>query len=641
VLEDRASASPAQVGYTFLTDGERQELQVTYGELSQRAHAIAAVLQRNTPAGERAVLLYPPGLDFISGLFGCFSAGVIAVPAYPPRTSQPRSTSKLAAILDDARPTIILTHSKLEPMIRQCLADRPVELLCTDEISDAEGGNFQQPGFVTEGLACLQYTSGSTAAPKGVMLTHANLLANSQSICQAFGHTASSRGVIWLPPYHDMGLVGGILQPLYAGFPVVLMAPAAFTQKPLRWLDAVSRYRATTSGGPNFAYELCARTISDQEKAKLDLSSWDVAFNGAEPIDPGTLERFAAAFARCGFKRSAFFPCYGLAESTLLVTGGPKGSGVKTTRKSGRESVSCGAPQPAARLAIVDPETQRPAPPGTDGEIWIAGPSVAAGYWNQPETTASAFAGQINGDPSLHYLRTGDLGRLEGGELFVSGRIKDLVIIAGLKHHPHDVERSVQACHPALRAGAGAAFAVPGDAGERLVIVQELDRAQRQVDSEQVFAAMRQAVAEQHEIQLSSILLLRPGQVPMTSSGKVQRQGCRQRFLSGEFETVARWDAASQTPPQDAEIEASAAVESDASSLEMFLARRLAAAMAIDVAEIEPAEPFARYGLDSVKAASLANELERRVGREVPLTLFWDYPSVSALASHLSSKANA
>lgn len=640
VIQVQAAVRPEAVAYRFLPGGEDEELTLTYAQAARRAQRIAAALQQAGCVGERVLLLYPPGLDYVAAMLGCLCSGAVAVPAYPPRAAQSRANDRIHSIVKDARPAAVLTTARLLETVQECFAGHNVQCLVTDELDEQRADEWREPDIHPEDLACLQYTSGSTAAPKGVMLTHANLIHNSRVVGEGFGHRAGMTGVIWLPPYHDMGLGGGILQPLYNGGSVVLMAPATFLQRPIRWLRAISRYKAATSGGPNFAYEMCARTISDQDKASLDLSCWNVAFNGAEPIDPSTLDRFARAFAPCGFLREAFYPCYGLAEATLMVSGGGRlcetaldspddASGSKRTTPF----VGCGNARDDGKMVIVDPQTLRLCPPGKVGEIWVSGSSVASGYWDNPAETEKTFNARLSATNEGPFLRTGDLGFLRRAELFVTGRLKDLINLRGIKHYPQDIEQTVQDCHPALQPAGAAAFSVEHDAQERLVVLQEIQRSQRNADPQKIIAAIREAISKHHEIDAHAIVLLKPGQLPKTSSGKVQHYACREGYLSGSFETIAEWKSA----PAPKAVEATVAGE----SLESWMIRKLAGAVGIEPAEIDPTEPFARYGLDSVKAASIASDIAAHLGREIPLMLFWDYPSITALARHLSKPTDA
>jgi acyl-CoA synthetase (AMP-forming)/AMP-acid ligase II len=568
LLRWRALRQPDRRAITFLADGAWEEAHLTYGELDRRARAIGGRIQAVGATGERVLLLARSGLGYIAAFFGCLYAGAVAVPAYPPRRN--RSLDRLRAIVADGQITVALAQpevfSAAEGLAGLGPGVRTLRWLTTD--GDAPGGEaaWREPAVTPDTLAFLQYTSGSTALPKGVMLTHANLLHNSALIYRSFGHSPDSRAVIWLPPYHDMGLIGGILQPCYGGFPVTLLPPAAFLQCPFRWLQAISRTRATISGGPNFAYDLCTRKVSPEQKATLDLSSWRVAFTGAEPVRHETLEAFAAAFERCGFRRESFFPCYGLAEATLFVTGSQVGAlpacrpvsraalgqnrvaPAAPREKDARMLVGCGQAPPGQEVVIADPQSLTRCTPGHVGEIWVSGPSVARGYWDRPEETGRTFGAYLADTGEGPFLRTGDLGFLEGGQLFVTGRSKEVIVIRGSKHYPEDIELTAEKSHGSLRPGSCAAFSAETAGGERLVLMAELDhslfRQHRQGaaagdnGAAEVARAIRQAVAEHHELQVYRVLLLKPGGLPKTSSGKNQRHVCRAEFLSGNLETV-------------------------------------------------------------------------------------------------------
>ena len=564
----RGRFQPDQVAYTFLTDGETTTASLTYQALHHRATAIAAHLHSICSPGDRGLLLYPPGLDYIEAFFGCLYAGVVAVPAYLP--SPNRSLSKLDAIAASADITVALTNTKTLSLLKRRISPSSELTHCdwvtTDTLSRSTQGGESNRIF-PDTLALLQYTSGSTAAPKGVMITHQNLLHNLDAVAQGFAITPNSKGVIWLPPYHDMGLIGGILQPLYGGFSVILMSHMMFLQNPFRWLQAISRHQGTISGGPSFAYDFCVQKITSEQRDSLDLSHWQVAFNGAEPICPQVLERFAAMFGPCGFRPEAFYPCYGLAESTLMVTGVDKTAPpvVKTfsadginhaqaewkggTKERKLARVGCGYPSPQQQLVIVNPQTHCQCAPGEVGEIWLAGPSVAQGYWRQPEKTQQTFRAYLADTGQGPFLRTGDLGRWDQGELFVTGRLKDMIIIHGCNHYPQDIERTVESHTSIVRPHSAAAFVVEVDGAERVVVAAELERrywrlwkknshvsqgAQAPLpDNPQEFIqGLQNALVREHSLRPETILLLKPGSLPKTSSGKVQRYLCRDRFLA-------------------------------------------------------------------------------------------------------------
>ena len=556
----RASYQPEQRAYTFLRDGNVEEGSVNYGELDRQARVVATQLQAlGVASGERVLLSYPPGLEYVAAFLGCLYAGVIAVPTYPPRLNRP--ISRLRTIAADSKATAALTTTRILSNLERRLVHAPemrsLLWLATDDNKEP-AGEWRYPEIGSETLAFLQYTSGSTAAPKGVMVTHGNLLHNLAMIYRGLGYTSNSHMVSWLPPYHDMGLIGGILQPLYGGFPATLMSPVSFLQRPLGWLQAISRLGADTGGGPDFAYDLCSRKITAEEKATLDLSSWTVAFNGAEPIRQETLERFAATFASCGFRWEAFYPTYGLAESTLIVSGGSNtappeilsvnGAGLERDQvvvasggyKGSQTLIGCGQILADQKVTVVDPESQIELPPNRVGELWISGPSVAQGYWNRPEETKHAFRAYLADTGEGPFLRTGDLGFLRNGEVFVTGRLKDLIIVRGRNHYPQDIEHTVEQSHVALRPGGCAAFSVETGEGEQLVIVQELERrGARGLDVDEVAASVRQAVAEHHELRVYAVVLIKAGSIPRTSSGKTKRQATRAAYLDGTLEALA------------------------------------------------------------------------------------------------------
>jgi 8-amino-7-oxononanoate synthase len=563
LLLHRARCQPDDIGFTYLVDGEDEQVHLTYRELDRQARAIGAWLEAHDLVGERALLLYPAGLEFIVAFFGCLYAGVVAVPVYPPRRN--RSLKRIQSIADDADARVALTTelvlNRVMPLIDETPHLKQLAWLATCSVPPEMERDWSMPDVHGDTLAFLQYTSGSTGTPKGVVLNHANLVHNSALIAHAFEHGRSGKGVFWLPSYHDMGLIGGILQPLYIGRPNVLISPMSFLQKPYRWLSAISRFRGTTSGGPNFAYDLCVRKVTPEQRKTLDLSGWRVAFNGAEPVRAETLDAFSEAFAPCGFRREAFFPCFGLAEATLIVSGGYVAAPpvVRTfdaaalARRevidadpddaSMRALVGCGENLPDQKIVIADPESRTACPTGRIGEIWVRGPSVAQGYWQQPEASERTFRARLKDTGEGPFLRTGDLGFLQDGELFVAGRLKDLIIVRGVNYYPQDLERTVQQSHSRLRSDCGAAFTVEAGGREELVIVQEVER-HKQSDFDGIFAAIRQAMAAEHELAPDAILLLRAGSVPKTSSGKIQRHACRDSYQAGTLEVVGQWSAA-------------------------------------------------------------------------------------------------
>ncbi|MEV0539796.1 fatty acyl-AMP ligase [Nocardia salmonicida] len=545
ILARRAVDEPDRIAYIFLDDNGAEHTTTTYRELHEQATAVAGLLRARCEPGERALLVFPQCVEFITAYFGCLYANIVAVPVNPPRRGKVQDATR--SIVGDCAPTAVLTIAGLLETLRPAL-----EPLCTarqwlavDELPTTET-SFTATAADPDSVAFLQYTSGSTSAPKGVMVTHRNLVANEEMIRHSFGHDRESTVVGWAPFFHDQGLIGNVLQPVYVGATTVMMSPTTFIRRPLRWLEAISHYRAHTSGGPNFAFDACVARAAAGELPDLDLSSWKVAFNGAEPIRAETLDRFAKTFAPLGFGAQAVFPCYGLAEATLLVSASGKGRGprlldadidaladrryVAAAVDRGRTLVGSGVALPGEDLRIVDPETGNPCPEGLAGEIWVAGDHVAQGYWGLPEATAETFHARIADDPERTYLRTGDLGVVVDEELYVVGRLKDIIILRGRNYYPHDIEHTVQRAHPALRPGSGAAFAVPGRDGEKLVVVQELER-DTDADTDDIAGAVRAAVLQEHELAVAEVVLAAPGTVQKTSSGKIMRSAARKRYL--------------------------------------------------------------------------------------------------------------
>jgi acyl transferase domain-containing protein/acyl-CoA synthetase (AMP-forming)/AMP-acid ligase II/acyl carrier protein len=685
VLRNRALCQQDQKAYSFLQDGERESSTLSYGELDRISKAIAVQLQSIGAAGQRALLLYPSGLEFIAAFCGCLYAGVVAVPAYPPRANQ--KMSRLEAIIADAQAQVILTTEALLTNIKSRIAQNPqlaaLPCFATDQIDENQADSWQEASLYGSTLAFLQYTSGSTGTPKGVMVSHENLLHNEKIIQKAFEHSSQSSVVGWLPLFHDMGLIGNMLQPLYVGIPCILMPPEAFLQRPLRWLQAISRYKATTSGGPNFAYDFCVSKITDEQRATLDLSSWQVAFSGAEPVRAETMARFAAAFADCGFRREAFYPCYGMAETTLIVSGGRVSAQpvLQNVQKQALEQnrvvpalreddecqtlVGCGQCLEDLEIIIAHPQTMERCQPNEVGEIWVSGPSVAQGYWNRQEQTEQSFQAQLRDTGSGSFLRTGDLGFLLNGELFVTGRLKDVIIIRGRNYYPQDIELTVEQSHPALRSNSGAAFSVDFGGEEKLVVAQEVERSYlRKLNANEVIGSIRRAVAQQHDLEVYAVLLLKTVSLPKTSSGKVQRSACRAKFLAGTLDIVADWSpnpkyktnfrdleteveslwqqlqTAKLQPEQSSnkhsdEQASNQQVSPSQEAIEAWLISKISKQLASSD-EIDIRQPLVQYGLSSLAAVGISGDLQEWLGRELSPTLLYDYPTIESLAQYLA-----
>ncbi len=662
LLRAQVAVQPDNIIYRWLERGEVVSSEISYAELDRKARACAAAISEFAQPGDRVLLLFPPGLEFIPAFFGCLYAGVIAVPGYPPRNA--RGLPRILGIVDSARPVGVLTLAASFDQIRALWETHEplARLHCRSVESIPEGAEagWRIVAPQPDDVAFLQYTSGSTGSPKGVMVTHGNLVHNSGMICRSMGIDANTLMVSWLPPYHDMGLIGPILQTAVAGGSAYLMAPSAFLQRPLRWLQAISRFGATLSGGPNFAYDLCVRKVRDKDVTDLDLSTWRVAFSGAEPIRSETLRSFAQTFSPHGFRTASFFPCYGLAEGTLYVSSGALDQGVVQLAAdadaladgqlvaggSGKQVtlVSSGRVfEDQETVLVVQPESGVPVADGQIGEIWSRSPSVARGYWENEAATQEVFGATPVGYEGT-FLRTGDLGFFREGELFIAGRLKDLIIIAGKNHYPQDLEKGMECSHPALRPGAAAAFAVEADEQERLVLIQELEY-RAKPDPAEVFAAIRQAIAEQHEVEVHAIVLVKPGSIPLTSSGKIMRRACRSRFLAGELEVVAEWRSAAAvlvepsaptaevTPPATDNVPSPS---QSASEIAQWLATELAGRLKVDPATIDHQQTFTYYGLGSVAAVEMVGDLEEWLGQSLSPTLVWDYPTIRQLAEHLA-----
>ncbi|MFC8914683.1 amino acid adenylation domain-containing protein [Streptomyces sp. NPDC057116] len=648
ILRDRAERTPGRLALEFLGD-DGVERPIGYAALDRRVRAVAAALTERGMRGERVLLLYPPGESYVTAFLGCLYAGAVAVPVYVPTGR--RGLSAVLATGADAGAVLAMSSREVMDAITagfpELAAIGSVEWLVTDDIPDAAADDWTGAGPRPGDLAFLQYTSGSTGTPKGVMVRHDNLVHNSASISTALDVTEDSRGVSWLPPYHDMGLIGGILQPLYAGFPCTLISPMAFVRSPYRWLESISRHRATVSAAPDFAYGECVRRIGEDKRAGLDLSSWRHAMVGAEPVRPGTLDAFARAFAGSGFSRSAFHPCYGLAEATLFVTGGaPERGEPKVLRLDRRELelgqavalgaddasaaplTGCGRPRSEDLVVVVDPATGRECLPGETGEVWISGPTVTDGYWGRPELTEEVFHATSKDHPDRVFLRTGDLGFTSGGELFVTGRAKDLLVVRGRNHYPQDIEQTAERAHPLLQPTRAAVFSYDDGTEERAVLVHEVVRGFDTAQAPAVLAAVREAVALEHGLALHEVVLVRPGAIPRTTSGKIRRRATRERWLGGELEALATGgrDAAPEDTGRPAE-----------GPLHRAVAETVAAELDLPAGEIPPRVPLVGLDLDSLRAVRLTSALRGRFGVEVPLADLLDGMTLAALADRVAA----
>lgn len=651
----------------FLQDGESKEVSLTFSKLDERARAIAAKLIAMNMRGQRALLLYQSGLEFIEAFVGCHYAGVIPVPAFPPRRN--RNMARIDAISRDAQAALALTSNDvLERIDRATLSDSPslqrATWLATDQVPSELAGDWVHPRLTSDDIALIQYTSGSTGTPKGVVLTQFNVMANCRMISEAFQVLTDDRAISWLPLYHDMGLIGGIINPLFMGCSVTLMSPLAMLTKPIRWLRAVSRYRARITGGPNFAYSLCVERITDEMCEGLDLSCLKLSFNGAEPIRADVLDRFSKKFAPYGFSHKAHYPCYGMAETTLLVTGAdphkeplvvdfvsadleqyevrePKPGEQVTTRRL----VGCGKPVGEEEVIIVDHETCTLARPNQIGEIWINSPSVGLGYWKKPQETAEVFHATLVDDPNqTKFLRTGDLGFFYRGELFVSGRLKDMIIVHGVNRYPQDIEATVEQCSAHLRPAGAAAFAFEREDKELLAVVCEVER-QHDVDWNAVIQSVRSAVTAEHELPPDAVILVRASSIPKTSSGKIQRTACRKYFEDGGLLVVAQWFAW-QANDTDTTTSATASLTTtpapDASTVNLEVAEMVmqtVKAIAKERAKSVTLDTniVVDLGLDSLERMSIASQLEEIYGGNFPNEILQEIETVREIAMAITT----
>ncbi|ACY18645.1 thioester reductase domain-containing protein [Haliangium ochraceum] len=649
----RANALSDRTAFTFLQDGEQPSETCSYAELDRAARDIAVNLREHGMAGERVMLLFPPGLDFIRGFFGCLYAGAVATPVYPPQDI--RHLDRLQAIIEDCEAKAILTVPGLADLVGAAAATLPalrrLEVLTTGAVNQARADTWSDPGIGADDLAFLQYTSGSTGEPKGVALSHGNLLHNQTLIAAGFRDEVEMVGLNWLPMYHDMGLIGHVVQPLYQGIHNILMSPLDFLKRPGRWLEAISRYGVTTSGGPNFAYELCVRRIAPEQREGLDLSSWTLAYSGAEPVRARTIERFSEAFAPYGFRPEAFYPCYGLAEATLFVSGGRRREQPVISRFNGdqltgnraipvkgpssgeeRSLVGCGQIPESLRVRIVAPDTCEPLADGQVGEIWVQGDSVAGRYWNNPEATEQTFNGRLSGSGEGPYLRTGDLGFLLDGELYLSSRLKDLLIIRGRNHYPQDIEQTVEAAHPSFRAGCCAAFTTDVDGEEQLVVVQEVNT-QKFVPAEAttIVTEVSQRVAKEHGIHLYELVLVEPRTLPKTSSGKIRRSACREQWQSDHLKVIHKGEAtqgggeALERLPGEAPL---GDIETKLAGMWKDI---------LGVSSVARDDNFFHLGADSIKSVELAYALEEGFGLNLPAAVFYEYPTLRTMAEAIAA----
>jgi acyl-CoA synthetase (AMP-forming)/AMP-acid ligase II len=655
ILKFRAEHTPDETAYIFLKDGEDDEEKITYRELYLSSVSIAEQLKESGKEGSLALMLFAPGLDFIKSLYACFLAGIIAVPAYPPRKN--RSLDRIKILVADSGAGIVLSTSDIYQTFERSFSDldelKMLKWICVDKTGSQENNpkaNIKMPE--PQDVALLQYTSGSTGQPKGVMVKHVNITRNLEFIRQSFSLSRKSVSVTWLPSFHDMGLIDGVIGPVYNGYPGVIIPPVAFIQKPVRWLKAISRYRGTHAGGPNFAFDHCVEGIAEEERAGLDLSCMDTLYCGAEPIRKSTFDRFTDTYKDCGFKPGMLYPCYGMAETTLIISGPESGRGPVSLCVSGnaleqnrvqitmdnepdaRHLIGVGHAWIDTDVRIVNPESLHQCKDDEVGEIWVSGSIVTAGYWKKPELSGETFSAQIAGYPDKTYMRTGDLGFLNHGEVYITGRLKDLIILQGRNYYPQDIEFVAEGSHSALRPNASAAFSIEVNEEEKLVIVAEVERpAIRNLDVEAVCDAIRQQVAEEFEQEVYAIQLLRTASILKTSSGKIQRKACREGFLQKSLEIVGE----SVREPKEPALAASAM---DMTSLQAWLIAWIHIHLKIPFDRIDQTRPISAFGLNSMKAVQLQQDVLTKFGVNIPPYVFFDKITVKELCERAFAKMN-
>jgi len=642
---------PDQLAYASVRDTLELEHQLTYSELERTVRSLAGHLAHRVQPGMRALLLYPPGLDVVCAFWACMCAGLVPVPApAPDPVRRKHSLPRLRAIIEDAQVSLVLTTSGIETVSAELSIAKDgsqIEWMATDQPYDRADA-VELPRLNETALAYLQYTSGSTAIPRGVMVSHGNVLSHCKALSLAGGVSDHSRSLCWLPYFHDYGLLHGIIAPFYAGIPAYLMSPITFLRRPLRWLEAVSRFSITHSGGPNFSYESCLRAVRQQREWQADLSTWTVASCGAEPIHPDTVEQFIETFGPQGFRRTSFAPAYGLAEATLLVTMKQPGaeptflkveaealadSIVKESSVSERGTrtlVGCGKPLAETRMLIVNPTTQRSCQAGVVGEVWLAGAGIATGYWERPEESEVTFNATLAGSGDGPYLRTGDLGFIHQGELFLTGRLKELLIVRGRNYYPHDLEWTVEQAHPGLRRGCGAAFSIESETGERVVLVYEIEKKLPESDMSEVMSCIRRALADEYELEVHHVVLVKSGTIPRTSSGKIQRHACRANFESGQLAVVGTSTLGTTEEEQNVEPLS----EIPRTQVEI----RLADIWQEVLGGPQPRRHanFFAFGGNSLLAAQVVARILDVFHVELPLSVVFESPTFSALATRVS-----
>ncbi|NOY49184.1 MAG: AMP-binding protein [Chlorobi bacterium] len=647
VIKNRVLEKPEHVVFRFLNDGVNENESLTYRQLELRSKALGAKMQEYGKKGDRVLLLFPPGLSYVASIFACFYSGFIAVPAYPPRRNH--KLTRLNTIIADSGAGISIISRKVYNDIERNFADdeklKSIRWIIYEDVSDDDALKWADTGIFPGDIALLQYTSGSTGNPKGVMLSQLNLLYNSEYIHRTFEFNSSSVGVNWLPIFHDMGLIGGVLQSAYLGLTNVGMPPTAFLKNPLNWLKAMEKYGGTTGGGPNFGFDYCLEKISDEDKKLLDLSKVKTFYCGAEPVRKPTMEAFSKEF---GIETRQMYPVYGMAETTLIASGGyqseaPKYISLKSDKLSkGKveiatddydrkvELVGCGHAWMETVIEIVDPGTFNKLPELNVGEIWVAGPTVAKGYWEKPEETERTFNAFIKNSGEGPFLRTGDLGFLNDGELYITGRLKDMIIIRGVNYYPNDIEFTIQKNSADFRQNGGAAIPVIKDGKEKLVIVQELERtALRKDNHDELISLIRERISDEYELDVYAVCLIRTGSIPLTSSGKIQRRQTKYDYLNKQLNIVKEWSRGEAG--EDTAETASSIVPSE-EAIKEWLISWIIRNQQFRRDEIDLDKNIMSYGIDSLSAVTLEQEISGKFGFQWHVSSFMLNPTINKLA---------
>lgn len=650
VVKNHVISTPDHVVFRFLSDGVNESESLTFQQIETRSKALGATIQNYGSKGDNVLLLFQPGLSYVASMFACFYSGFAAIPAYPPRRN--KGIDRIYTIIEDSGTTICLVSQQVYNDIQRNFKNdgilSRINWIVYEKITNNCASDFRETKILPGDVALLQYTSGSTGNPKGVLVTQLNLLYNSEYIRQTMGLDRNTVGVHWLPIFHDMGLIGGLLQVAYLGAINIGMPPTEFLKNPLNWLKAIDKYGGTCTGGPDFTYNYCSQKITDDECRDLDLSTLKVLYSGSEQIRKSTFKQFSDKFAISKFKEEQFYPCYGMAETTLIVTGGLYNSAPKYLNidskalsnnqivvldehsKEGTKLVGCGHTWMETVVEIVDPFSMKIMSQNKVGEIWVSGPTVAAGYWNKLEETERVFGAKISDTNEGPFLRTGDLGFFHENELYITGRIKDLIIIRGVNYHPNDIEFSIQNVIPEVRQNGGAAFSITDDNVEKLVVVQELERtALRNNNHDEIINKIREVIAEEHMLDVHAVVLIKTGSISMTSSGKIQHRKTKYEYLHDELNIVASWQKQKNISQPTTYNEATTPTKD---AIKEWVINWIMRNQNFRREEIDLNTNIMNYGIDSLAAVTLETEISKQFGFQWHVSSFILNPTINKLA---------